>query len=328
VVIAIIAVLIGLLLPAVQKVREAANRAKCSNSLKQLALACHSYHDVNGRFPPGGLCNPSWAPGGGAWDGQGGWQWDKGSWLVYTLPYMEQDNLFKQLPDLYTPKIDTITRAVTLGVLPKTLPYGRCPSDPWRPDLHVCNYVGNAGMVLFGSDQCTTPYNPYGPLYCDGSKMVPPQNWKCNGDNGMFRQDAITQNTVKIRMASVTDGLSNTILIGETLCDKGDPHIYSGAVGNGRGWASFDGGNMMNGVLVPINYPIVSADIENDSKCLPDSKRNFWNWQVSNGFKSNHSGGANFAFADGSIHFIQQTIDPVTYIQLGVRNDGAVATLP
>src|SRR2546427_2774766 len=85
VVIAIIAVLIGLLLPAVQKVREAANRLRCQNNLKQLALACHTYHDSSNRFPPGGLMNPSpLPPTWGSWDG------DKGSWLVYTLPYMEQ----------------------------------------------------------------------------------------------------------------------------------------------------------------------------------------------------------------------------------------------
>src|SRR5438067_11611914 len=82
VVIAIIAVLIGLLLPAVQKVREAANRLKCQNNLKQLALACHSYHDANNYFPRGGtdyIANNNW-------DGDV----EKGSWHVYILPYMEQ----------------------------------------------------------------------------------------------------------------------------------------------------------------------------------------------------------------------------------------------
>src|SRR2546429_2170610 len=79
VVIAIIAVLIGLLLPAVQKVREAAARMKCTNNLKQYGLACHSYHDVNGYFPPGGT---TYDPGR-----------DTGNFHVYLLPYMEQGNL-------------------------------------------------------------------------------------------------------------------------------------------------------------------------------------------------------------------------------------------
>src|SRR5437588_4856961 len=88
VVIAILAVLTGLLLPAVQKVREAANRMKCQNNLKQFGLACHSYHDVNGYLPPGGATDPplSW------------WSGAKGTWIVYTLPYMEQDNLFRMIP--------------------------------------------------------------------------------------------------------------------------------------------------------------------------------------------------------------------------------------
>src|SRR5438477_1508743 len=82
VVIAIIAVLVGLLLPAVQKVREAANRMKCQNNLKQLGIAMHAYHDVSSNFPRGNI---------------GTWGNDHGSWLFTTLPYMEQDNLYKQV---------------------------------------------------------------------------------------------------------------------------------------------------------------------------------------------------------------------------------------
>src|SRR5438270_10684488 len=97
VVIAIIAVLVGLLLPAVQKVREAANRMKCSNNLKQLGLACHMYHDTYKIFPPGAKTIPT-----GNWDG------DKGSWLVLTLPYMEQDTLFRQIPKPDEPLYNSI----------------------------------------------------------------------------------------------------------------------------------------------------------------------------------------------------------------------------
>src|SRR5260370_41586649 len=88
VVIAIIAVLIGLLLPAVQKIREAANRAQCSNNLKQLGLACHNYHDVNKAFPKGNV---------------GTWGNDHGSWMFLVLPYMEQDNLYKRVTSVVGP---------------------------------------------------------------------------------------------------------------------------------------------------------------------------------------------------------------------------------
>src|SRR6266850_4900055 len=138
VVIAIIGVLIGLLLPAVQKVREAANRMKCMNNLKQLGLANHTYHDVNGWFPPGGV-RPK-LPGD---------EWNfgpanKGSLHVYLLPFMEQANIFKRIPNLYDTDTDSIRfagdptyygdpandpRYIKPAVFPFRLPYMRCPSD-------------------------------------------------------------------------------------------------------------------------------------------------------------------------------------------------------
>src|SRR5436305_9206876 len=100
VVIAIIAVLVGLLLPAVQKVREAANRMSCSNNLKQMGLAIHNFHDTFGRFPYNRIGKVGPTPqgaGGGPGIGTAGGNW---SWLTYMLPYIEQDNLYKQIqPD-------------------------------------------------------------------------------------------------------------------------------------------------------------------------------------------------------------------------------------
>src|SRR5438270_1945504 len=171
VVIAIIAVLIGLLLPAVQKVREAANRMKCSNNLKQFGLAIHSYHDVNQYFPPGGKSIPD-----GSWE-----DGDKGTWQSYILPYMEQGNIYNLIPNIAVPNYDSIrgTRGgnatsggqpvatydcllTHVGIPIPKLPYGRCPSDGFQPDTPFSNYVGSLGP------QCApgpSKYNRYYP-YC------------------------------------------------------------------------------------------------------------------------------------------------------------------
>jgi len=332
VVIAIIAVLIGLLLPAVQKVREAANRMKCTNNLKQLALACHGYHDVNLLFPPGGMANQFVPPGGN-------WNDDKGSWLVYTMPYMEQDNLYKILPQLSTtvgplygtpattmfpPPVQSVydpnspSYRPAWAASPKP-PYLRCPSDAYDLEDSLSNYNGSLGP------QCAIGpcgYNPH-QQYCmpitANLPPAPPQltwgydtspdhgnDWTSNGIRGMFNRLGS-----KIRMASVTDGTSNTIMLGEGL-----PQEHDHQVGN-MGWAGFNGGAAHMTTIIPINYK--SAD--SATWCSPaQSYRG--NWNVSWGFKSKHSGGANFAFVDGSVHFIQQSIDHRAYQLLGCRNDG------
>jgi prepilin-type N-terminal cleavage/methylation domain-containing protein/prepilin-type processing-associated H-X9-DG protein len=326
VVIAIIAVLIGLLLPAVQKIREAANRIKCANNLKQLALATHGYHDTNGTIPPGGYMNPAWGSDpGGKWDGQGGWLYDKGSFHLYILPHMEQDNLFRQIAafDLYTPKVDTITRAVTAKVIPAVPPYQRCPSDGQRTsDCNKSNYVGNGGTQDWSGSWSSCGYDPFAPLYCNRDGKLG-HNWTCYGaENGMFKY-GIGPPEKPFNFASASDGTSNTIVLGEDLVDK---HSYL-LCGDPRGCWTTDGGFTLHSPTVPINFPIMSRD-QAPSFCKPDPKTNLYNLPTSMGYKSNHSGGANFAFLDGSVRFVNQGIDPITLIQLCVRNDGEPVNLP
>jgi prepilin-type processing-associated H-X9-DG protein len=261
---------------------------------------------------------------------------------------MEQDNLFRQISayGLNTPHVDTITQAAYTGtkpgnVLPAKLPYIRCPSDVWRQDLGTnlgpgmspdgqpTDYVGCGGAFTDGSFCAgVAAGNPFGPQYCPGSLVG--LNYQCGKLNGMFAESSVSDPNCNLNIASCTDGTSNTYLIGESLPDKGDPHMYHSAVHNPRGWATFDSGAAKGSVLVPINWPIISADVNSDSSCdaAMNIQSNFWNWGTSQGFKSNHPGGANFAFADGSVHFITQTIDPLVHIKLGVRNDGAVVELP
>src|SRR5438128_10284920 len=137
VVIAIIAVLIGLLLPAVQKVREAANRMRCANNLKQIGLALHGYHDVNKLLPPGGMVLPQSWP-------DDPWTSGKGSWAVYTLPYLEQENYFLRFDKLGTPNFSSIEAAKKIEPIRK-LPYLNWPSDGSAGTTAAANYVGSMG---------------------------------------------------------------------------------------------------------------------------------------------------------------------------------------
>jgi len=351
VVIAIIAILVGLLLPAVQKVREAANRIKCTNQLKQLALACHAYHDANGSFPKGDT---------------GGWGNDKGSWIFFTLPYMEQEPLYKQVQGL--PNYNVTGWSVTNGIasnygplcapgqdprlpsgFPVKLPFIRCPSDDWEPDNPAfTSYQGVQGpQCNYGQCGDNAIGNPF-QLYCNGQingayippPLVPPtfpgygpsathggtdilqdlRGMFARGASGADRQGR-PRGGPRVRIADVTDGTSNTILIGETKVSENEFQRYDG----GGGWSMYNNSSEQQ-TIQPINWAIDRNDLSwcGDSGAGP--LHNIWNWHVTWGAKSNHPGGAMFAFADGSIHFLNQNLDHRTYQYLGCRNDGQVVS--
>jgi prepilin-type N-terminal cleavage/methylation domain-containing protein/prepilin-type processing-associated H-X9-DG protein len=297
VVIAIIGVLIALLVPAVQKVREAANRMKCSNNLKNIGIALHHYHDIFGLLPPGGHFLPEgWT--NGWWDG------DKGSWLVYTLPYLEQDNIWKSVANLTVPDYDSIGNSLA-GRSP--LPYGRCPSDDYNKTAPVSNYVGSLGP------QCAIGpcgFDPY-QIYCN----QPSWGYTTSPDHGNTYdlsqlRGVFNRIGAQVNFAAVRDGLSQTIFVGESLPGEHD-HLRFG-----NNWAYYNGGQSHCTTIIPINYRSDSPDW-----CSPVD-RSVSNWNVSWGFKSRHPQGANFLFGDGSVHFLKQNIDHRTYQLLGCRNDG------
>ncbi len=304
VVIAIIAILIALLVPAVQKVRAAAARTQCQNNLKQLALACHGYADAHYRkLPPGGYYN---------WD-------QRGTWLIYTLPYMEQGSLYDRVvrtgggpPETTGNSIGNAWNMLSAngGII---LPYGRCPADDYDRAQPISNYVGSLGPQCATSN-CSTPNQQF-------CQTAIGWGWVTSPDHG----NSITPTDIRgcfnrlgatIGMETITDGLSNTIMIGEAMGRVHD-HLQQNA------WWNYNGGQSHCTTIIPINYVLPETMAAKQGTC-PDGSGN---WNVIWGFGSRHDGGANFAFCDGSVHFLTEGMNHMIYNQLGCRNDGRPASV-
>jgi prepilin-type N-terminal cleavage/methylation domain-containing protein/prepilin-type processing-associated H-X9-DG protein len=334
VVIAIIAVLIGLLLPAVQKVREASYRMKCSNNLKQYGVALHAYHDVQGGFPPGGR----FGDGKTGLDASGNtlnWPSSKGSWQIFILPYMEQGNIYNQLRKLDNPQFDSIGPLVKDGILPTTLPYLRCPSDDYDPEsAFVVNYTVSIGPVCSNDNQCNI-FMPFD-RYCQPSRSYKGQpplgDWGYDSRKyGYDRTDNCFSHSClpgmfgrmsgDMKLKECYDGTSNTLLLGETLPGQNGWMIHQDTWRVG-GWAYWDSAQLLD-TITPINY--YSGDLTFPCNGnLQASMHDAYNENLSLGAKSKHPGGANFCLVDGSVRFISQDIDPKTYNLLGCRRDGMV----
>jgi prepilin-type N-terminal cleavage/methylation domain-containing protein/prepilin-type processing-associated H-X9-DG protein len=350
VVIAIIAILIGLLLPAVQKVREAAARMKCTNNLKQIALGCINYESAHGHYPRN-LHGGSFPTGGNQ------------SWLFQALGYTEDNNLYNQVL-----AAGSFANARTQRILPASTKLTRCPSDGYElQDGKYCNYVASVGPQCNNpAPGCPAPFQ----IHCNGqigpatAGNIPPalnppthpgygpsRTWGSNVEGigdfpGMFARTTPTtpaatwtperkQAALTVRIRDVTDGTSNTLFIGETLPEFCEFQRYIGV--NGTGWP--EGGNSITQgqTIQPINYRIEKSDAPAfNQSCATgaplcptgNGARCQANWAVTWGFKSNHPGGANFAFVDGSVHFIRDSIDMRTYQYLGHRADNQPVQLP
>ena len=290
VVIAVIGILIALLLPAVQAAREAARRMSCTNNLKQIGLAVHNFESAAKRLPPGAVWHPSRAK--------------HGSIFVHLLPYMEESNLYDSfdftkasIDDAKFPGTDRLIGETVLSTLV-------CPSDS-----HPDHYFGLAAHNYAASRGPTAVYaNP--DCFCDHS-------WKHLAEAPLDHPSnfagPFTRVGTLIRLADVTDGLSNTIFFGEVR-----PQCSEHAR---NGWATSNNGNGYCTTLVPINF-----DTCDDSS--PDPCHQSRNWNTEVGFKSPHAGGANFLLGDGSVRFIGEDLDHKLYQMLGGKQDGGVVTLP
>ena len=298
VVIAIIAILVALLLPAVQQAREAARRSSCKNNLKQIGLAMHNYHDTHTAFPPGWVIPR--CPG--VTDGNHRFVRNNPSWGFYLLPMLEQSAIYDLQDFQMGGACPGSGTAGAIGILDspnntnklnQTLPAFACPSDI-KPSTGS-NGLGSASYVA-----------------CRGNDGDSGQDSGFQQRNGMFWSNS------SCRMRDITDGTSNTLMVGEVSWNQ-----Y---------YAFGTGSNIKRGGLWPgINehkYDDLITKTTNANFPINGSRPDPGN--DNDGFGSLHQGGAQFVMADGSVRFINENINSTnntpmgTYQRLGVRNDGLV----
>ena len=322
VVIAIIGILIGMLLPAVQQVREAARRIQCGNQMRQISLAMLNYESSNGHFPAGitgrqfnGTLNDNAA--GTILKGNGY------GWAAVILPFIEQNAVHQQLSDISSnfanPKLDeTITRQ-TLGIY-------ICPSCPMpedgygndssgmnigRPPVegHKNNYVGVMGPKWEENDLDSLSNTSQFDLVTSDPIIGAAAQCLSQFPGILFFDSAIT-------FGQIPDGSSNTFLVGERdgqkldgLRDSGETLTRAASAWGGPREAAW-----LNAVLGP-----TTAD---PRFTLNSAAGDFWTQWVP--FSSSHPGGANFGRADGSVTFVPNEVDGRTFESMGTRNGGEV----
>jgi len=317
VVIAIIAVLIALLLPAVQAAREAARRSQCVNNLKQIGLGCSNYESGTGSFPPGAI-NYQLSPLNCGISGRGF------SMFLEIMPYMEQTTVYNAVNFM----IDTSNGTAGFGwenamqstAMTTTINSYVCPDDP-PTTTHFsgsgsvysqCSYAACVGTMDIWHWYCACPQGPY---------------TGCGNNNPNILPDGIYGAQVYTRIASITDGTSNTIAVGEFSRFVNDPDAFFNSWTRALwfGSSALPAGSTarpqtMAGTAPRINSPLMIGDYAGIPGAWQwvDGWPNDWIWYAGPydvrtagqyGFRSFHPGGANFLFADGSVHFLKATID-------------------
>jgi prepilin-type N-terminal cleavage/methylation domain-containing protein/prepilin-type processing-associated H-X9-DG protein len=314
VVIAIIGVLIALLLPAVQAAREAARRAQCINNLKQIGVALHNYHDVNGSFPIGII-----------------WYQQPTDPLACAIP--KGRSLFSAiLPQM---ELQTVYNAINLtfadGSSSSAPEYGVVPGLVQstalltRINSYVCPSESGEQRPYQIPTQSSNPYSWSSYAGVGGTYNCISWWYGCPNPiepNGMFAYG------FNYKMSDITDGSSNTLFVGETSRFRNDPD----QVFNTWTYCQWYGSGLLGGTAsrpmgYALCYPRINAnpvaDIGSSGPWTDYQNPIYWNmgqW----GFRSMHPGGANFLFGDGSVKFLKQSINPITYQGLSTRNMGEV----
>jgi prepilin-type N-terminal cleavage/methylation domain-containing protein len=319
VVIAIIAVLIGLLLPAVQKVREAANRTTCANNLKQLGLAAHNYHDVYHYFPPSAI-RDDWA-----------------SWAVFLLPYVEQEAVFK----MWNLQKRWPEQSSDPDPRPHNLSVFFCPSRRSASGLgfsvnDVANapadtlgaFAGGLGDYACNGGNDSTNNRPRGAMTFSRARGITPSGQIITGsfDASPVGTVIVSFNSL-INIASITDGTTNTLLIGEKHIRPNsrdgkneDRSIYSGC--NANNYSRLAG--IPPASIAQTNdvkqYPLAAS--EQDANMVTSTPPGPYNSNMI--FGGPHEGICMFVFCDGSVKGVKNSVDLSVLTWLAVRNDGQV----
>ncbi len=309
VVIAIIAILIALLLPAVQQAREAARRTQCKNNLKQIGIAIHNYHDIYKMFPQAGMYsfrNPTFGP----------FNSDQWGWGAAILPFIEQAPLYESLNVGELPFDDALLVPAELELLQTSIAGYLCPSD--------------AGVELVNEDR---PIDVGGTDFAVGTS-----NYVGNYGNKTVAgaQDGTMFAQKNIRIRDITDGTSNTLLVGERA--SGDVTNSGNGDGGAAMWAGTGFRNFSSAGPADDGAGLVGGTF-NDMNTGFNAQFNIF--RPNHSFTSRHTGGAQFTMCDGSVRFISEninsslTIGPApgggiefsnfgVYQNLGGRDDGAV----
>jgi len=281
VVIAIIAVLIALLLPAVQQAREAARRSQCKNNLKQLGLGLHNYHDTYTAFPPGAITSHSMG------------------WTTFILPYIDQAPLYQKF-NWIAPGTYQAAQRVELGRT--RISVYLCPSSSSPLSLLTADnergYTQHYVAISGPKGRHPETGNNYDAVYTTQAR------------GGVATQGFMRANGAGLRMREITDGLTNTLSLGESSWNE--KQCY-------RNW-------VRGGISSSTDYWMDCCKNVTNSINSGWNNSGTTNWNdVSYG--SEHTGGAQFLLGDGSVRFISENIDFGTYLALASRNGGEVRTL-
>jgi prepilin-type processing-associated H-X9-DG protein len=306
VVISIIAVLIGLLVPAVQKVRDAANNTQCKNNLKQIGLALLNYHDTNKKFPPGHECHKS--NGLGATDGTIGNPYYFSNWAIELLPFVEQDNVYK----LYNHTVFN-AHASNAAVRVTYVPVYTCPSDPNGNQVLTPETAPRGGSVPYmtasyrgmaGID--TDEFDQWGGYPSEVAVNLA----KYPTTRGLLHSVDDWNGTIQEKLSNVTDGTSNTVAVGERATKTHNTR--------GTFWAdSFNlyslSGVYANSISLVADYDLCVATL---APLDPAPCKYGWG--------SLHTGGINFVFIDGHVTTISTNINTTILACLATISGGEV----